>query len=1089
MKEWFFRPLSVFLAAATVIGIVQTGAPLVYALEEEGTTSVMQTENSGFKLLKATADDTSGQCGENLTYEFDSSTGTLAISGTGDMYDYNIPWTNLNVVTVAIEGGVTSIASNAFSECKKLTSITIPDSVTSIGHYAFLNCSSLASITIPNSVTSIDFQTFDGCISLTNISIPHSVTNIGYRAFSGCTSLTSITIPDSVTSIGIGAFLGCTGLTGVTIPDSVTNISADAFRDCTSLASIIIPDSVISISGAAFYGCKSLTDITIPNSITSISNNAFRDCIRLTSVAIPNGVTSIDELTFNGCTSLTNVTIPDSVTSIGDDAFGWCKSLTDIIIPDNVTSIGKNAFYLCENLTNITIPASVTSIGRGALGECEKLESIDVDNSNAYFISSDGVLFDLNKTMLLAFPGGKKGSYTIPNSVNEVGAYAFSRCDNLTNVTIPGSVISIGEHAFFGTSLINVLIPFSVTSIGTGAFASSFDLTSIDVAQDSKDYISADGVLFNKAKTELLCFPVGKSYLFENGKYTIPSSVTRIGEEAFSQCLLDDVTIPSNVTEIGNSAFEFTTNLTSVTISKSVTNIGDNAFWDCKELTDVYYDGTQEDWNKISIGKYNDSLADATMHYNGSSNPQPTTKYTVTVNGGTATPEQAAKNATVSIEADEAPNGQIFDKWTSNDDVTFANANNASTTFKMPEKDVTVTATYKELPAGTYAVTVVSGGVDGTKGIVTTTGAAVGTTVKIKANPAPSGKTFDKWTSADGVTFANATKAETTFEMPEKNVTVTANYKSTGDSSGGGSKGGSSKGGSSSGDVKTPSQQPSGSTTTNTTVTSDGTQVNISAPAGTANIPADLSAIMAARVSGQNLSFTVNNPQTGQPAYTWSFNGAQLAQATQIGSLNLAISIVPTASVPEAQSATAGNAGIVLRFGNNGQLPAPATITVNVKDQGYQPGQVLYFYYLNPTTGKLEIQNNGQPITVGEQGYATVTVTHNSDFVLLPAKLASTGSLALDTLSYTIPKGKSYEIGAKLVGEGATLKVTSSRNGIAKVEQTKSGNYKVTALKDGITYVSFDVAVGGKVVSHSSVKITVQNGKAQGVSTRRVLNF
>ncbi|EJF39687.1 leucine rich repeat protein [Clostridium sp. MSTE9] len=901
MKEWLFRPLSVFLAAAMAIGIVQTGALPVYALGEEGTNSATQTENSGFYSLKATIDDTSGQCGENLTYDFDISNSTLTINGTGDMYYFGVsPWDNLNVTTVKIEEGATSIGVGAFSFCHSLTSITIPDSVTVIG--------------------------------------------------------------------------------------------SQAFRDCTNL---------------------------------------------------------------------TNIAIPSMVTSINDEAF-----------------------YGCENLTNITIPSNASSIGNEVFGGCTKLESINVDNSNASFISSDGLLFNRNKTMLLAFPGGKKGSYAIPNSVNEVGAYAFSRCDNLTNVTIPDSVISIGEHAFFGTSLTNVLIPFSVTSIGTGAFASSFDLTSIDVAQDSKDYISADGVLFNKAKTELLCFPVGKSYLFENGKYTIPSSVTKIGEEAFSQCLLDDVTIPSNVTEIGNSAFEFTTNLTSVTIPKSVTNIGDNAFWDCKELTDVYYDGTQEDWNKISIGKYNDSLVDATMHYNGSSNPQPTTKYTVTVDGGTATSEQAAKNATVSIEADEAPNGQIFDKWTSNDGVTFANANSASTTFKMPEKNVTVTATYKDLPDGTYTVTVVNGGVEVTNGIVTTTSAAVSATVKIKANSAPSGKTFDKWTSADGITFANTTKAETTFEMPERNVTVTANYKSTGgSSSGGGSKGGSS------GSGKAPTQQPSGSTTTSTTVTSDGMQVNISAPAGTANIPADLSAIMAARASGQNVSFTVQNPQTAQPAYTWSFNGTQLAQATQIGNLNLAITVVPTASVLEVQSAVAGNSGIVLRFANNGQLPAPATITVNAKDQGYQPGQVLYFYYLNPTTGKLEIQNNGQPIIVNTQGYAAVIVTHNSDFVLLPAKISSAGSLALDTLSYTIPKGKSYEIGAKLVGEGATLKVTSSRNGIAKVEQTKSGNYKVTALKDGITYVSFDVAVGGKVVSHSSVKITVQNGKAQGVSTRRVLNF
>lgn len=252
-------------------------------------------------------------------------------------------------------------------------------------------------------------------------------------------------------------------------------------------------------------------------------------------------------------------------------------------------------------------------------------------------------------------------------------------------------------------------------------------------------------------------------------------------------------------------------------------------------------------------------------------------------------------------------------------------------------------------------------------------------------------------------------------------------------------------------------------------------------------VNADAGLLNAARVAGKDLEITIQNAQTGRTAYAWSFNGSALAQATEIRSLNLALSVQPTSSVPAAQSAAPSSAGIVLHFANNGQLPAPATVTVDVSSQGYQPGQVLYFYYLNPNTGRLEAMNNAQPITVNAQGYAAVTVTHNSDFVLLPKK---PGSLTLDTVSYTLPKGKAYEIGAKLAGEGATLKVTPSRSGIVKIENTKSGNYKVTGLTNGITYVSFDVYSGGKLVSHSSVKITVQSsGKAQGLAGRRVMNF
>lgn len=252
-------------------------------------------------------------------------------------------------------------------------------------------------------------------------------------------------------------------------------------------------------------------------------------------------------------------------------------------------------------------------------------------------------------------------------------------------------------------------------------------------------------------------------------------------------------------------------------------------------------------------------------------------------------------------------------------------------------------------------------------------------------------------------------------------------------------------------------------------------------------VNADAGLLNAARVAGKDLEITIQNAQTGRTAYAWSFSGSALAQATEIRGLNLALSVQSTSSVPAAQSAAPSSAGIVLRFANNGQLPAPATVTVDVSSQGYQPGQVLYFYYLNPNTGRLEAMNNAQPITVNAQGYAAVTVTHNSDFVLLPKK---PGSLTLDTVSYTLPKGKAYEIGAKLAGEGATLKVTPSRSGIVKIENTKSGNYKVTGLTNGITYVSFDVYSSGKLVSHSSVKITVQSsGKAQGVAGRRVMNF
>ena len=420
--------------------------------------------------------------------------------------------------------------------------------------------------------------------SVTKANIPHTikgvtVTSIGGSAFRYCTSLTSVTIPDSVTSIGEEAFYGCWDLTRLTIPGSVTSIDKDAFCFCSSLTSVTIPDSVTSIGDSAFYGCESLTSVTIPDSVTSIGSCAFYGCVSLTSVTIPDSVTSIGGSAFYGCTSLTSVTIPDSVTSIGGCAFYDCKSLTSVTIPGSVTSIGWSAFYGCASLTSVTIPDSVTSIGGSAFYGCTSLTSV-----------------------------------TIPDSVTSIGGCAFYDCKSLTSVTIPGSVTSIGWSAFYGcASLTSITIPDSVTSIGNCAFASCTSLTGIWVAEGNSHYANdASGVLFNKDKTTLVQCPGAFA------AYTIPNSVTSIGEYAFSHCTsLTSVTIPNSVTSIGEHAFSYCTSLTSVTISDSVTSIGEYAFYDCTSLTDVYYAGSEAQWKAISISSNrNDDLLTANIHYN-----------------------------------------------------------------------------------------------------------------------------------------------------------------------------------------------------------------------------------------------------------------------------------------------------------------------------------------------------------------------------------------------------------------------------------------------------------------------------------------
>ena len=297
--------------------------------------------------------------------------------------------------------------------------------------------------------------------------------------------------------------------------------------------------------------------------------------------------------------SVKTVEIRSGVTSIGKYAFYYCNSLTSVAIPDSVTSIGGGAFHGCSSLTSVAIPNSVTSIGVWAFRFCSSLTSV-----------------------------------TIPDSVTSIGDDAFRFCSSLTSMTIGNSVTSIGHLAFHGcTSLTSVTIPDSVTSIGDGAFSGCSHLTAISVHPDNPAFCDIGGILFSKNRTTLFQYPAGKS-----GDYSIPNSVTSIGDGAFEGCdsltsvtignsvtsigsyafwdcySLTSVTIPNSVTSIGGWAFEDCRSLTSVTIPNSVTNIGECAFSDCDSLTDVYYGGTEDQWNAIEgDGKPTGNMI--TIHY------------------------------------------------------------------------------------------------------------------------------------------------------------------------------------------------------------------------------------------------------------------------------------------------------------------------------------------------------------------------------------------------------------------------------------------------------------------------------------------
>ena len=321
-----------------------------------------------------------------------------------------------------------------------------------------------------------------------------------------------------------------------------------------------------------------LTACTIPQIFSNDKSNPNEGSVGLIYV-LNDDKTAYAVVGIGFCTD-TQLVIPSQynelpVTTIGEFAFYDCESLTSVVIPDSVTSIGWLAFWDCESLTSVVIPDSVTSISGGAFYNCKSLTDI-----------------------------------AIPNSVTSIDEGAFYNCESLTDIAIPNSVTSIGNDVFYGCE----------------------SLTSVHIS----DMESWCAIAFHDGASNPLCYA---NNLYLNGKLVtdlvIPDSMTSIRNSTFYVCTsLTSIEIPDCVTSIGDNSFYWCTRLTSITIPNSVTSIGYDAFSGCTGLTTVYYGGTAENWNAISIAYGNDdNLTSATIYYYIETAPTTTGNYWHYVDG------------------------------------------------------------------------------------------------------------------------------------------------------------------------------------------------------------------------------------------------------------------------------------------------------------------------------------------------------------------------------------------------------------------------------------------------------------------------
>ena len=549
----------------------------------------------------------SGICGDNLTWVL-TEDGTLAISGTGEMYDYNVstgnyaPWYNYreSIKTVVIETGATSIGSYAFSYCRNITSVEIPNSVTGIGISAFYDCSSLTSVPIPDSAISIGAEAFFSCDNLASVSIGNSVESIGEYAFGCCSNLTGIWVSTgnpNFSSDQYGVLFDRYKSTLIQVPGGITG-------------SYVIPDGVISIGDCAASFCDNLTSVSIPDTVISIGDGAFECCTGLTSVSIGNSVESIGLQAFYLCMGLTSVSIPDSVTSIGENAFYYCPILKEISFDGSAPAIGNNAFYdvtatayyypdetwtedVRQNYGgSITWVAYTTGPAIIASGIC--------GDNLTWVLTEDGTLTISGTGEMYGYTNDSTGNYApwynyresikttvIETGATSIGSCAFYNCGNMTRVEIPDSVTAMGYSAFNAcASLPGVEIPNSVSYIGDHAFKNCTSLASVEISNSVTELIS--GTFYGCTSLT---------------NVVIPDSVTNIGWGTFYGCTsLTSVAIPDSVTRIAADAFYNCKALKRVEIPASVTSIYNNPFAYCTSLTEIKVDEQNPNYSSDQYG-------------------------------------------------------------------------------------------------------------------------------------------------------------------------------------------------------------------------------------------------------------------------------------------------------------------------------------------------------------------------------------------------------------------------------------------------------------------------------------------------------
>ena len=676
-----------------------------------------------------------------------------------------------SLTSVTIPNSMTSIGESAFCECLSLASVTIPNSVTSIGEKAFDRCISLTSVTIPNSVTSIGDFVFSGCSGLISVTIPNSVIIIGESAFANCSSITSLSLPDNLKMIKNRSFYNCSGLTSITIPATVEVIYQEAFAGCSSLEQI----NALPTTPPFIYD-KTFSDYSVPLKVPSGCVEAYKNAEFWKNFTNISDGTKIYKLTYiiDGKEFKTidvlygsEITPEPNPTKEGYTFSGWSEIPSSM--PDHdVTVTGTftvNSYWLRyyvdgdiepyattyleygQTITPIPEPTKLGYVFSGWFGLPETMPARNLKVSGKFsvaenciqenYIFSKGLIFEItseNECELLSkysfdndmnLKYGYYGSVLIPERINVDGKEflvtsiqkdAFSNSCGITSITIPGSLKSIGEGAFYDccgidsgfisdiSSWCNIQLQLSEREKESGPFSSNpFRLC-------RHIYIN------NEEVTELI----------------IPDGVTSISDAAFVWGgSFTSLTIPSSVISIGEHTFHISTLQQIKVLSTTPPAIHDNTFYNYS-ATLIVPTGSINAYKNAEGWKNFTSISDGNLY-----------KLTYIVDGEEVKTMDLPYGEVINPEEEPTKEGYTFSGWSEIPET-------------MPDHDVTVTGSFT---INKYKLTYL---VDGEE--YKTYDVEYNSTITPETAPTKEGYTFSGW-------------SEIPETMPAHDVTITGSFE------------------------------------------------------------------------------------------------------------------------------------------------------------------------------------------------------------------------------------------------------------------------------------------------------------------------